>query len=369
LPGSFAVAFLVAAVLLLAPRPAQALPVFAHRYGLTCQACHTVVPHLTPFGQSFLANGYRIRGLKPKPAFPLAVRLQTGYSSAGSAEGEAALPKTVVDEVEVLLGGAAGSRGSYFAELYAVDGGVPGRARDVWYAYRATADGARTPVTLRGGQFTLPLPLDPETFRETPDHYAVWDQAVGGNPFTFFEPKLGAQVAAGDPARQIGATLSLLQGHDAGSGLPAHGLDTMVTLRRDLGDFSLQAYRYDGTRAPAGPAFSADRFRRQGYGLSWARRGTELDAVYQTGNDTASDDGEALRSSGGFLQARQALNERTFALARWDATHDSAFARALTAGFGYRFSRNTRLTVFDTPQRDESGRRVHVISSSFLVAL
>jgi hypothetical protein len=51
-------------------RPASAIPVVAHRYGFSCQACHTTVPHLTSFGELFLANGYRLRGLKPKSVFP-----------------------------------------------------------------------------------------------------------------------------------------------------------------------------------------------------------------------------------------------------------------------------------------------------------
>ncbi|HEY0615495.1 MAG TPA: hypothetical protein VGC96_12665, partial [Candidatus Elarobacter sp.] len=177
----------VAALALFAPRPAAAIPVFAHRYGLACQACHTEVPHLTPLGERFAADGYRLGALAPKPAFPVAVKVELAYSSAaGEADGGGKLPKAIVDEVEVLTGGGIGSRGSYFAEVYAVDGGVPGRARDVWAAWRATPDGARTPVILRGGQFTLPLPVDPETFRETTDHYAIWDQTAGDNPFTFF---------------------------------------------------------------------------------------------------------------------------------------------------------------------------------------
>jgi hypothetical protein len=36
--------------------PAQAIPRFAHRYGLTCQACHTEVPHLNAFGAKFLSR-------------------------------------------------------------------------------------------------------------------------------------------------------------------------------------------------------------------------------------------------------------------------------------------------------------------------
>ncbi len=82
LSGSFA-GVLLAAAALFAPRPAEAIPVFAHRYGLSCQACHTEVPHLTAFGQTFLANGYRIPGLAPKPVFPAAVRVETSYASGG----------------------------------------------------------------------------------------------------------------------------------------------------------------------------------------------------------------------------------------------------------------------------------------------
>jgi hypothetical protein len=364
------------------PVPAGAIPVFAHRYGLTCQVCHTVVPHLTAFGQLFLANGYRMPGLKPKAVFPIAVRMEDSYASAGAADpddvGHGPLPKAIVDEVEFLTGGSLGPRGSYWAEVYAVDGGEPGRPRDVWYAYRATNDGAPIPVTLRGGEFTLPLPLDPETFRETTQPYAVWQQTAGIDPFDFFEVKIGGQVAVGDPARALAGTVNVLQGHDTASGLPAHGADTMLTLQRDLGDFQLEAYRYDGTRDLAGYGFNGmqffssipDRFWRTGYGLGWTRGATEVNLVYQTGNDTAADVyRDDLLSSGGFVQVRQALfGNRAFAIARWDATRDATFARTYTGGFGYRFTRNTRLTLFETAERNYLGQLVHVLSSSFLVA-
>jgi len=364
-----------------APPPAVAIPVFAHRYGLTCQACHTVVPHLTAFGEQFLANGYRIPGVKPKPAFPVAVRVESTYASGGAADpdeaGHGPLPKAIVDEVELLTGGAIGTRGSYWAEAYAVDGGEPGRPRDVWAAWRATPDGARTPVVVRGGEFTLPLPLDPETFRETTQPYAIWSQTAGDNPFDFFDVKIGGEVAFGDPARALAGTVSLLQGHDVASGLPAHGVDTMATLQRQYGDFGFEAYRYDGTRELRGTGFQGylvanygDRFWRDGYGVSWSHGPTRIDAVYQNGNDSAADVyGDALQTSGGFVQVREALGNRAFAIARWDATRDAAFARTLTAGGGVRFGHNTRLTLFDTGERDFTGRPIHVVSSAFLFAL
>ncbi|HEV2878622.1 MAG TPA: hypothetical protein VGW96_03480, partial [Candidatus Eremiobacteraceae bacterium] len=45
---------------------AQAIPVFAHRYGLSCQVCHTTVPHLTTFGEEFGRAGFRL-----PPSFPV----------------------------------------------------------------------------------------------------------------------------------------------------------------------------------------------------------------------------------------------------------------------------------------------------------
>jgi hypothetical protein len=359
---------------------AEAIPVFAHRYGLTCQACHSVVPHLTPFGETFLANGYRLPGIKPKPAFPVAVRVELDYASAGAADPDdikGPLPKTIVNEVEFLMGGSVGKRGSYWVEPYLIDGGFPGNVRDAWYATRLTPDGFHLPIVLRAGQFTLPLPLDPETFRETTQPYAIWSQSAGGNPFTFFDPKIGGEIEIGNPGRQIGATVSFLKGADLQSGLHSQGTDTMETLERDYGNFRLTAYRYDGTRPIEGFAFNnyqyfsdiGDRFWRNGFGLGWSDKRTEVNAVYQIGNDSAADVyHDALVTSGGFFQVRQTLGNRTFAIARWDATNGPTFARTITGGVGYRLTPNSRLTLFETGQRDFNGNLLHIISSSLLFA-
>jgi hypothetical protein len=364
----------------LTARRAEAIPVFAHRFGLTCQACHTVVPHLTHFGETFLANGYRIPGVKPKPAFPVAVRVESDYASAGAADPDdvkGPLPKTIVNEIELLTGGAVGSRGSYWFEPYIIDGGFPGVVRDAWVADRLTPDGFRVPLLVRAGQFTLPLPLDPETFRETTQPYAIWGQSAGANPFTFFDTKIGAQLEVGNPGRQLAGTIGFFKGADTQSGLPRLGTDAMETLERDLGDFQLTAYRYDGSRPIEGYGFNntqyfsgiADRFWRNGFGVGWTTAHTEINAVYQIGNDTAADVyHDALVTSGGFLQVRQTLGNRAFAVARWDATAGPNVARSLTGGAGYRVTRNTRLTLFETVERDYTGALLHVISSSFLFA-
>lgn len=371
---------LLAGAFAAAPRRAEAIPVFAHRFGLSCQVCHTEVPHLTAFGQQFLANGYRIPGLPQHGTLPVAVRTDFTYQDQGTADPDATttgpLPKIIVNEVELLSGGAIGPRFSYWAEQYIVDGGFPGRTRDLWGADRATPDGAKIPVVVRAGQFTLPLPLDPETFRETMVPYAIWSQTAGNNPFNFFAPKDGLQVTFGNPARAISGSAQVMKGYEF-PGVPPIGLDTMFTLNRSLGDFSLMAYRYDGQRQFSGLGYGNtilitdvhDTFWRNGFALGWARGGTELNAVYQIGNDSAADVyKDALISSGGFVQARQTLGNRAFAIARWDAIEGSTFGRSLTAGPGYAVTKNSRLTLFDTYQRNFLGQHVHVISSELLVA-
>jgi len=93
---------LVAALALglgLAPSRATAIPVFAHRYGFSCQQCHSTVPHLNDFGERFRAAGFRIPGAPEHGTLPIAVKVNLAYSSEPDPNG---LPKALVDEVELL---------------------------------------------------------------------------------------------------------------------------------------------------------------------------------------------------------------------------------------------------------------------------
>lgn len=53
---------LVLLSLSLAASEARAIPAFARKYGTSCITCHTVFPHLTPFGEAFRRNGFRFPG-------------------------------------------------------------------------------------------------------------------------------------------------------------------------------------------------------------------------------------------------------------------------------------------------------------------
>lgn len=330
-------------------QPVHALPIFAHRFSLRCEVCHTAIPHLTPFGQAFLEHGYRLPPSFPRnDALPVALKVNLGYSSAADPSG---LPKTIVDEVELLAGAPIAKRLSYRIEQYVVDGGVPGKTRDAWFSFTTRPDFGDAAPALRvtAGEFTLPLPVDPETQRDTENHYAVFDQTVGANPFDLFDDKIGVDVAYG-PSYGTGGTgvhaLALL-GHDAGSGLPSQGLDTMVYAQTGSPDAFVSTYRYDGSR-PLG--IVADRFYRDGAGVTVTTGKASIEALIQRGDDSSADGrGERIASSGGYVQLHWTPSPAMFGVVRYDATSDGSAGamRSITTSLIFRLLPNARFTIED----------------------
>lgn len=348
---------------LVAPRRADAIPYFAHEYGTTCQKCHSVVPRLTEFGEAFEANGFTIPGARPRPALPIAVKINTAYTSEPDATG---LPRATLDEVELFLAGHIGSRANYFVEQYAIDGGRPGATRDAWIGYRATPDDARVPVTLRIGAFTLPLPIDPESFRESLTHDAIFDQKIGANPFVFFAAKTGIELRIGDLARGTSIAVLALGGHDTQSGIASHGIDTMLVAHQARGPLALSAYAYVGARPLAD---GLDRFRRIGYGATYTVGKFEAQGILQTGFDDRIDaTGASSLSSGGLVQVRYAFTRRLFASLRYEGTNDptNGFARDVVPLVGYRLTRNARLTIEDLITHVPTAK--HVLGVQYTVA-
>lgn len=346
---AFALIFVTATSVLAMGGPARAIPLFAHRYGVSCMKCHSVIPELNTFGAQFMAHGDRILGVSPGPAFPLSAKINLVASNVNQGPGPegSGLPKAIVDEIELFAAGAIGERADYFAEQYVVDGGEPGDLREAWIEYRIDPWQARVPVSLQAGQFGLPLPVDPETFRRSYQHYTVYDQTVGNNPFSFFEPKDGAVLNLGNAARGTSLNAFAGPGHDRFSGLPSSGTDIMENVSQILGRFTIGVYRYDGTR-PSGRAF--DRFVRHGYALSFASGRWLSQTVLQTGFDSNpyATPGAGAASSGGFSLLRYQIDPRLFAYARYEGTNQpDGFARDTVLLVGYRPSRNAALTIED----------------------
>ena len=314
---------------------AQALPVFAHRYGLTCQQCHTTVPHLTPFGEYFRNHGFALPGARG--VFPVAVKVNLAYSSGADPTG---LPKAVVDEIELLSGGTLGRATNYFVEQYIVDGGRPGLTRDAWVQFQSGATRAKV------GQFELPLPVEVESERPTLTHYALYDQTVGINAFNFFDPRLGADVSFANERSGIAAHLAAVHAYDRQTATPRSGVDVLASVAKSSGEFTVQAYRYQGQRNFA----VQDRFWRQGYAASFEDERFSVTGVLQTGDDSSADGlGTAAHSSGGFLETQYHFSPAFGAVARYEGTADSLSGtqRQFVLGAVARPRRNMRLTAED----------------------
>jgi len=328
---------------------AWAIPLFAHQYGVTCQKCHTVIPQLNAFGAAFMANGHRIEGVPPGPAVPISARVNLVDSSAfqGGGPDGTGLPKAIVDEIELFTAGLIGGRADFFVEQYVVDGGEPGSLRDAWVEERFNPWNAHVPLAVQVGQFTLPLPVDPETFRETYQHYTLYDQTVGVNPFNFFDPKDGAKLAIGNVLRGTSLQLFAGPGHDRQSASPTIGTDVMGYAQDVAGPFTASIYHYEGQR-PDGTTL-LDRFQRTGYGFTLVQGKWTSESVIQTGFDSSCSPNVGCASSGGFTQLRYAFGPRFYALGRYEGTSDSmgSFSRDGVMLLGYRPTHNSSLTVED----------------------
>lgn len=270
-----------------------------------------------------------------RSTFPIAVKVQLAYSS----DKEEGLPKAVVDEVELLTGGAIGSKFNYFIEQYAIDGGQPGLPRDAWLQYNTGSN------HIRAGQFTLPLPVDPETARDTLSHYLVYDQTVGDNHFNFFDPRVGLDAFTEN--QSLSAHFTLVQSYDRQSSDGASGVDPMAFVAKRAGTLTGYLYRYQGQRRIDG---AHDVFYRQGYGIGNDFGKLNALGVTQTGNDSnANGPGTAAFSSGGFLQLRYAFSDALTAIARHGRTYDpfAGSQNQTVLTLVTRPARNMRFTIED----------------------
>lgn len=338
---------LAAAAFLSAAACAPATQLFAKETQLSCQACHTWTMGLTPLGKGFRNSNLRLMKLARNGGPAFALRGQFAYTSEPDPSG---LPKTIVDEVDTFIAGQVAKNFSYYGDVYHLDGGVPGSARELWVEYASDHQRSARALRLTAGLIALPTPVDPESFRELSNHYAIWDQTVGANPFTFIDPHNALMASFGNPIRGTNVSVAAVQAHDPLSGLPSDGIDTMEALRHTAGPFVLDAYRYDGRR-PTGTI--GDTFWRNGIGGEWYAGRFQLLAVSQNGYDSsAGGDGVPAMSGGGFVQARYAISPGSFMIGRYDGTEDStgSFSREFTLGYGMRVGNNYKLEFEDVMQ-------------------
>jgi hypothetical protein len=237
---------------------------------------------------------------------------------------------------------------------------MPGLTRDAWVIDRVNPWSARVPVFAQAGSFTLPVPVDPETFRDSYQGYAVMEQTVGDNPFNFFAPKIGVRASIGDMTRGFAGQVFAGQGYDRQSGLNSYGNDYMGVAQDALGPVTLTSYLYSGTRPLVDG--DIDRFHRIGYAAVYNDfKHWEWDNLIQTGWDSNCNVlfHTGCASSGGLTQLRYMFDRRLFAEARYEGTNspiidsvsigpgspNSGFYRDGVLLLGFGTGENSRITL------------------------
>jgi hypothetical protein len=335
------------------PRNAQAMPVFAQRYHMTCGACHTAIPELNAFGNSFRNHGYRLPPAVPRHGTTVvAFRYNFEYENAPApgarrfspGESDSILADEDVGAINVYLHYGLGSQGAPSAP---------------YLGFLSTYN-AHTQELYRLGLFEVPLTQSPGQRLDSISEYGYFGTTVGHNDLALNAPRLGLETE-----RTVGTAMligTLAFGEYKGSaygGAPVFtGVETTAE-RPEVGlygrlsvtpDIQLNAQILDGARNITLPARATfvDSYDRAGAGVDFLffKKTLDLTAQQWIGRDNAPDGVDsATDSSGGYLRLKYFLTPHLFVATRYDAAANPFPTRELLQYVGALVFKHTRVVV------------------------
>ena len=261
---------LIAAALLAPTRPANAMPIFAQRYLLRCDVCHTVIPELNSFGDAFRARGYRL----PLPIHGttlVALRYQMEYEKDPTPGAERFTPGGIVlSDVQL------GKIDAFLHYNLGAQGG-PGGA---YLAFLATAN-ENTHAIYRFGLYELPLIHSPGQRLDDLQTYGYEGTHVGLNDLTLTQPRLGVETERQIGVARVAATIAI--GEFKGAAYGGKPIDTGVSTgmaQPELGAYvripvtswlRLSGDAMEGARliAPTARASFNDKYQRDALGADF----------------------------------------------------------------------------------------------------
>ncbi len=184
-----------AALILLVPDPASAVPIFANgQGGVQCSLCHSSVPQLNSYGRYVLMTNFS-RGLNrhlqmmQNRSLPIALEAAANVSHPAST----GLPALSASIVQWLSAGFLGRDVSYFATVPMVSGGFPAASVDqLWVADNAFDRGNGS---LQVGRFATPIFAPWISQPLSLSGYALADLQVGSNATTLADNRWGASYS------------------------------------------------------------------------------------------------------------------------------------------------------------------------------
>jgi hypothetical protein len=344
-----AAALLAGVACTFAPRAAQAMPIFAQRYNLTCGACHSVLPELNAFGNEFRNRGYRIDGLAKHGTTIVALREQIGYTEVPP---QGSTTRTVPAGA-ILAGVEVGRIEAFVHETLGSQGGPS----SLFLGYLAYYDD-HTHTVYRAGLFEMPLIHSPAQRLDTLTTYGYEGGRVGLNELTLATPRWGLEAERTVGVARFEATFGL--GNAAGSAYGGKPVDTGTTqtfaapevglyARVPLNDnlrLGIDAIAGSAGITPLGRPRFEDAYTRTGLSIDARRGRLELLAEQWWGRDFNGDGvGGRIDSTGGFARLRWRLGEHAFVGIREDSFAAPAATRSLLWYAEAQVTRHARVLI------------------------
>jgi hypothetical protein len=321
----------------LAARPAQAVPIFAERYGFSCAQCHTAVPDLNAFGNAFRKAGYRLPKVPTHREFPFAIRFQNTWTKD-------LLPSQTrrFNNLLVLISTADFGRNheySYFTR-YLI--GSQGAAGSLYYLFGQHVDDRGRVARL--GLFGLETIEQVTQRNDTITAPSAYTESVGHSSANLTTPRLGAMIGERNDREDLSLVVAFDEYHGAAYGAPAPPSDLAQSFTRPevfgTATFQLEpglkvgALGLNGERTfisrSSGSTFD-DIYYRDGLQAEWSSDRFDVTAQQLWGRDQNSDGfGTPAGFSGGFLNLKYRPTRHSYVALRYDAAANPFSTRDLT---------------------------------------
>jgi len=326
--SAFAVLLAAVAFAALAPARANAVPIFAERYGFKCTQCHTAVPELNAFGEHFRRAGYRLPNVPQNQVVPIALRLQDVWTKD-------LLPSQTRRFNALAIAISTDNFGrdqsySYFTRYLF---GSQGAAGSLYYGYLQHVQDSG--AFERVGLFPLQTIANATQRLDTITSQPAYTYTVGHSLANFSTPRLGVEFGKRTDGEDIELAASIDEYHGAAYGAPAPPSDLQQAFARPelFGTANIQVtpglqlgvLGLDGDRAfksRTTGAYFSDVYYRDGFEGMWTLLNDKFELTGQQlwGHDDNADGfGTAARSSGGFLTFKYRPTHNAYIGIRYDA--------------------------------------------------
>lgn len=206
---------LVSFILIFTTQTTKAIPAFARKYQISCQVCHSPVPRLKQYGDTFASNGYRLTQYESPRYFiqagddklsllrelPVAVRLD-GIASVDFRKGGKVDFGTPLG-LKLMSGGELSEKLSYYFYFFMSEAGEMVGIEDAFLIYHNLFG---TGVNFYAGQFQVCDPIYKRELRLTLEDARILTVSPGnstavltydrGVMFDWEIPKLKTQLVA-----------------------------------------------------------------------------------------------------------------------------------------------------------------------------